>query len=162
MSKTVRRVVTGHDPDGRAIFQKVDDLPVTPSPAAPGLEGAVIWTTGAVPADNVDDAEGEHRSQGAGLKAGSVLWVTEFAPGFESPLHRTFSIDYGVVVSGLLELELEGGECVRLGPGDLIVQRGTNHLWRNPSPDQPCRIVMSMIEARPVQLNGRTLPDTLN
>ena len=122
----------------------------------------MVWTTGALPADNTGDVEGEGRSQGAGLKNGSVVWLTEFAPGFESPLHRTFSIDYGAVISGTLELELEGGDCVRLAAGDLIVQRGTNHLWRNPSTTEPCRIMMTMIEARPVEIDGRALPDTLN
>ena len=162
MSDTVRRVVTGHDPAGKAIFHKIDHLPIRSSPVAPGMSGAVIWTTGAVPADNVADTEGEQRPQGASLKGGSVLWVTEFAPGFESPPHRTFSIDYGVVIRGVLELELDDGKCVRLAPGDLIVQRGTSHLWRNPSADEPCRIVMSMIQARPVEIDGRKLPDTLN
>ena len=66
------------------------------------------------------------------------------------------------MISGVLELELESGESVRLAPGDLIVQRGTNHLWRNPSKDEPCRIVMAMVEAHPIQIDGRELPDTLN
>ena len=162
MAATVKRIVTSHDAAGKPVFYKTDELPILSSPAAPGMSGAMIWTTGAVPADNTGDLEGEHRSQGAGLKGGSVLWVTEFEPGFQSPLHRTFSIDYGVVISGALELELDGGECVRLAPGDLIVQRGTNHLWRNPSKQEPCRIVMSMIEAHPVEIDGRQLPDTLN
>ena len=160
MSETVKRVVTGHDAAGGAMFEKIDSLSISAVPGVPGMRAAAIWTTGSVPADNVADTQGERRSQGSSLKSGSVLWVTEFEPGFESPLHRTLSIDYGAVISGALELELEGGACVRLGPGDLIVQRGTSHLWRNPSADQTCRIVMSMIEARPVEVDGRALPTT--
>ena len=162
MTESVKRVVTSHDANGNPVFHKRDELPILPAPGVPGMKGAVIWTTGTVPADNVGDLEGERRPQGAGLKDGSALWVTEFGPGFESPPHRTFSIDYGVVISGELELELDGGECVRLGPGDLIVQRGTSHLWRNPSANQPCRIVMAMIQARPIEVDGRELPDTMN
>ena len=82
MSGSVKRVVTSHDGAGKPIFYKTDELPVLSSPAAPGWRGAVIWTTGAVPADNAGDLEGERRPHGAGLKAGSVLWVTVFDPGF--------------------------------------------------------------------------------
>lgn len=162
MAETVRRVVTGHQSDAQVVLLKTDDVPFQAVPGAPGMRVALVWTTGTVPADNVSDVEGEARSQGAGLKKGSALWVTEFDPGFESPMHRTFSIDYGVVLSGVLELGLDGGERVRLDAGDMIVQRGTSHLWRNPSSDEPCRFVMSMIEAYPVELNGHTLSDTLN
>lgn len=162
MVEAVRRVVTGHQSDAEVVLLKADDVPFQAVPGAPGMQVALVWTTGAVPANNVGDVEGEARSQGAGLKKGSALWVTEFEPDFESPMHRTFSIDYGVVLSGVLELGLDGGERVRLGAGDMIVQRGTSHLWRNPSTDEPCRFVMSMIEARPIELGGTILSDTLN
>lgn len=46
--------------------------------------------------------------------------------------------------------------------GDLIVQRGTSHRWRNPSKREPCRFDMSMIETHPVEIDGRVLLDTLN
>lgn len=46
-------------------------------------------------------------------------------------MHRTHSLDYGVVLEGEMELVLDSGETQRLGRGDTVVQRGTMHAWRN-------------------------------
>ncbi|HEY2052072.1 MAG TPA: cupin domain-containing protein [Caulobacteraceae bacterium] len=159
MTENIRRIVTTHDDRGAAIV--LSDTGV----AMKGLAGAdaksaVVWTTGSVPADNLFDDAGDTRDAGASLKDGSVLRVTEFGPGFVSPMHRTLSIDYAMVLSGVLEMELDSGAVVSLRPGDTVVQRGGAHLWRNPSPDTPCRILICMIEAQPVVVDGRTLKQT--
>jgi quercetin dioxygenase-like cupin family protein len=156
---TIRRVVTTHDPAGKAVLLSDDHIPL---PTFPGgkAKGAVVWTTGTVPADNIGDAQGDRRAAGMSLKGGSVLRVTEFGPGFVSPMHRTLSIDYAVVLSGMLELILDGGEAVTLRPGDAVIQRGTNHAWRNSSQDQPCRIMIAMIETHPVTVAGKRLRRT--
>lgn len=156
MTEKIRRVVTSHDDEGHAVLLSDQSIALPPLPGLTA-KGAVVWTTGSVPADNVADREGDARPAGATIERGSVFRVTEFGPGFESPMHRTRSIDYCAVVSGELELVLDGGAVVPLKPGDVVVQRGTNHVWRNPSPDRPCRIMVCMIEARPVVVDGRTL-----
>lgn len=159
MADTIRRVVTTHDKSGEATLLADDRLTL---PAFPGgkAKGAVVWTTGEVPADNFNDLLGDRRPAGMSLKGGSVLRVTEFGPGFVSPMHRTLSIDYAVVLSGELEIILDGGETVRLRPGDAVVQRGANHAWRNPRRDCPCRIMVVMIEAHPVAVAGNRLGAT--
>jgi quercetin dioxygenase-like cupin family protein len=81
-------------------------------------------------------------------------------PGGSSPMHRSHSIDYGIILSGQLELDLDGGETIALNPGDIVVQRGTNHLWRNPSPTEPCRIAFILIEAKPVVIDGTEIPES--
>lgn len=86
--------------------------------------------------------------------------VTQFGPGFATPMHRTLSIDYAMVLSGELELELDSGSVVRLRKGDVVVQRGSAHLWRNPSADTPCRIVICMIEAQPITAGTKMLKPT--
>jgi quercetin dioxygenase-like cupin family protein len=75
-------------------------------------------------------------------------------------MHRTQSIDYIAMQPGELELELDDGSVIRLRPGAIVVQRGTNHLWRNPSQDTPCRFIVSMIEAEPISIAGQTLERT--
>ncbi|HEX4182636.1 MAG TPA: cupin domain-containing protein [Caulobacteraceae bacterium] len=120
----------------------------------------MVWTTGSLPADNAADVKGDRRDVGASLKGGSVMRITEFGPGFVSPMHRTLSIDYAMVLSGELEMELDSGALVRLRPGDVVVQRGGAHLWRNPSLDRPCRIVICMIEAHPVTVGAKRLEQT--
>jgi quercetin dioxygenase-like cupin family protein len=154
----IRRVVTGHDPNGSAKFL-VDDRTVPSGVGRGDAKFALIWTTPTVPADNNDDTDGATRAAGLTLHGGSVIRVVDMAPGQASPMHRSNSIDYGIVLDGAIELELEGGATTKLGPGNIIVQRGTNHLWRNPSATEWCRIVFVLIEAAPVRIGGVDLPE---
>ena len=80
-------------------------------------------------------------------------------PGGVSPMHRTNSIDYGIVLSGEVELELDDGAKTLLGPGDVIVQRGTIHLWRNRTATDVCRTVFVLTEAAAYRNNGLTLAE---
>jgi quercetin dioxygenase-like cupin family protein len=73
-------------------------------------------------------------------------------------MHRTNSIDYGIVLKGEVELELEDGHKRTIREGGVIIQRGTNHLWRNTS-DAPCRIAFVLIEAAAYVHNGIPLEE---
>ena len=153
-----RRVVTGHRPDGRAGIWM--DSRIAPKGIPSGdAKFALVWTTPTVPADNNDTTDGAPREAGLTLHGGSVIRVVDLAPSQVSPMHRSNSIDYGIVLSGALELELDGGDVAKLGPGDIVVQRGTNHLWRNPSATEWCRIVFVLIEASPARVNGVDLEE---
>jgi quercetin dioxygenase-like cupin family protein len=77
-------------------------------------------------------------------------------PGQQSPMHRTNSIDYGIIMSGEIELELDDGVKKTVREGGIVVQRGTNHLWRNVT-DKPCRIAFILIEAPAYLHNGAPL-----
>ena len=155
---TVRRVVTGHDAAGRAVFRSDDAF--TPKPVLTGDAAmALVWTTATVPADNNDETDGRERDAGVTINNGSVIRIVDMLPGGQSPMHRTNSIDYGIVLSGKLELELEDGVKTLLGPGDIVVQRGTNHLWRNPSSTEICRIVFILIQAPPYLHDGVPLAE---
>jgi len=153
----VQRVVTGHDADGRAVFKSEDFTPtrLVPSGDASFL---LIWTTKTVPADNNDETDGRLRDAGLTLNEGSVIRVVDMLPGKESPMHRTNSIDYGIILSGEIELELEDGRKKTVREGGIIIQRGTNHLWRNTS-DKPCRIAFILIEAPAYIHNGEPLEE---
>lgn len=153
---SVRRIVTGHDPLGKSVV--VSERLLSPAFVASGDAAmALVWTTPAVPADNNDPQDGAERDAGTTLKGGSVIRVVDMMPGSTSPLHRTNSIDYGIIVSGRLELVLDDGQVTKLTPGDIVVQRGTLHAWRNPSPSEACRIVFVLIEASAAIVNGQPL-----
>jgi quercetin dioxygenase-like cupin family protein len=141
----IQRVVTGHDADGRAVFKSEDNSPtkLVPSGDAAFL---LIWTTETVPADNNDETDGRLRDAGLTLNQGSVIRIVDMLPGKQSPMHRTNSIDYGIVLSGEIELELDDGAKRTVREGGIIIQRGTNHLWRNTT-DKPTRIAFILIEA---------------
>ena len=76
-------------------------------------------------------------------------------------MHRTGTIDYIIIMSGQLELELGDGATKLVGPGDIVVQRGTIHAWRNPSATEVCRGVMVLIEAERYAHEGVPLENVL-
>ena len=154
----VRRVVTGHDREGRAVLRSDDRFETQLIPGGDAAF-ALLWTTESVPADNNDETDGRLRDAGLTLDRGSVIRVVDMMPGGVSPMHRTNSIDYGIILSGEVELELDAGATTRLGPGDIVVQRGTIHLWRNPSTSQACRIVFVLTEAAAYRHEGQELAE---
>lgn len=157
MAKSFRRIVTEHDREGRSVVKSIDVLTPTPIPSG-DADFQLVWTVPSVPVDLNAGTDGLSDA-GLTLKGGSVIRVVDMLPGKPSPMHRSFSIDYGIVLSGQLELELDGGEVVSLEPGDIVVQRGTNHLWRNPSADEVCRIAFILTEATPIVVNGQVLEE---
>jgi quercetin dioxygenase-like cupin family protein len=71
-------------------------------------------------------------------------------------MHRTESLDYGICLEGECDMELDGGETVTVRAGDVVVQRGTNHLWHNRG-TVPCRFAWILLDALPAEVGGRTL-----
>jgi quercetin dioxygenase-like cupin family protein len=153
----VQRVVTGHDAHGRAVFRSEDVSPATMIPSGDAAF-LTIWATETVPADLNDERDGRELPTGLTLERGSVIRITDMMPGKESPMHRTNSIDYGIVLEGEIELELEDGATKTIRQGGIIVQRGTNHLWRNTT-DKVCRIAFILIEAPAYLHEGRPLDE---
>ena len=153
----IQRVVTGHNAEGRACFVSEDVREPQPVPTG-DANFLLLWTTPTVPADNNDETDGRSRDVGTTLKGGSAFRIVDMLPGGESPFHRTNSIDYGIVLEGEIELELDDGARRTVRQGGIIVQRGTNHLWRNTT-DKPCRIAFILIEAPAYLHNGQPLPE---
>ena len=60
-------------------------------------------------------------------------------------MHRTRTVDYGIVLAGEVYLVLENAET-RLQPGDIVIQRGTNHAWDNRS-DAAARMAFILVDA---------------
>jgi hypothetical protein len=75
------------------------------------------------------------------VPGGTLVRMMDFAPGAESPMHRAMSLDYGTVIEGEFEVELDSGEKRTMRRGDVQVQRATAHRWRNLSPDKPGRFL---------------------
>lgn len=160
MSIPIRRIVTGHAEDGKAIFtidKEIETIVIPTGDAAM----ATIWTTANVPADCNDQTDGRIRDAGTTLKGGSVIRVVDMLPGASSPIHRSASIDYGIVMSGEIELELDDKIFKTVGIGGIIIQNGTIHKWRNPSSSEICRIIFVLTEAKPFEVNGIPLTDEM-
>ena len=155
MTIRVRRVVTGHDASGRAVV-KIDEVSKNIVSNRPGASAAVIWTTDTIPADNLGDADAGLKKVGTTLPGGTVFRVVEFSPGLSPRVHRTDSIDYAVIVSGEIDMELEKGNAIHLKAGDVLVQRGTVHNWINRG-KAPCVIAFALVDAKPATAGGKTL-----
>jgi quercetin dioxygenase-like cupin family protein len=154
MASRVRRVITGHDANGKAIVM-IDEIVTNIRSSRPGANAAAIWTTETLPANNDGQDDAAARKVGTTLPGGSVFRVVEFSPGVASRNHRTDSIDYAVVISGEIDMDLDG-TVVHLKAGDVMVQRGTIHNWIN-NGKEPCVIAFALIDAKPVTAGGKIL-----
>jgi hypothetical protein len=92
---------------------------------------------------------------GLSISTGTVCRIVDMPPGSTSPMHRTVSLDYGVVLEGEVELILDSGDKRLLRRGDVAVQRATNHAWKNVSPNQGwSRMPYVLTPCRPVEVEG--------
>lgn len=175
----IRRIVTGHDPDGKAVVAMQGEPPhIISFPSVPGTYFFEIWKTSGTPApvDNGPDPTLGPRRMGPAPN-GCAVRIVQIAPEKDvklpstleemeqhfretgSPeaatsrlnaphplMHRTETVDFGILIDGELTLILDDSE-VRLSPGDIVVQRGTNHAWSNRG-DKPCRIAFVLLNGK--------------
>src|SRR5215467_9218865 len=154
MALQIRRVVTGHDQNGRAIVS-IDEICTNVISRRPAHSSCVVWSTGEFPTDNNGDADGGARPLATVDPSGTVFRLVEYAPGVAPRNHRTESIDYAVVIAGEIDMELDG-TTVHLKAGDVLVQRGTIHNWVNRG-SAPCVIAFAQVAAKPVTAGGKVL-----
>jgi quercetin dioxygenase-like cupin family protein len=155
MALQIRRVVTGHDAQGRAIV-KIDETAKNVISSRPGAESCVIWSSTGFPVNNDGDIDPSGASIGTTIPNGTVFRIVSFGPGVAPRNHRTDSIDYAVVISGEIDMELDDGAVVKLRSGDVLVQRGTIHNWVNRG-TAPCVIAFVLVSAKSVSAGGKTL-----
>src|ERR1700687_2827731 len=155
MSLKIRRVVTGHDDQGRAKVL-IDEPVKNVISSRPGANSSVIWSSVGFPVDNDGDRDPSHEKIATTLDNGTVFRVVSFGPGVAARNHRTDSIDYAVVMSGEIDMELDLGS-VHLKAGDVLVQRGTIHNWVNKG-KAPCIIAFTLIASKSVSAGGKMLP----
>jgi len=155
MSLKIRRVVTGHSDNGRAKVE-VDEIATNVISNRPGASSCVVWSTKGFPVDNDGFADPTKASFKTTVDNGTVFRIVRYEPGVTPRNHRTDSIDYAVVISGAIEMELDDGVAVKLKAGDVLVQRGTIHNWVNRG-TEPCVVAFVLISAKPVSAGGQPL-----
>ncbi|KAI7110505.1 hypothetical protein KC352_g36257 [Hortaea werneckii] len=103
-----------------------------------------------------------NQAPGLVISSGTVLrTLPDMPPGALSPMHRTVSLDYGIVLEGEVELVLDSGETRPMKRGDIAIQRGTNHAWRNMSSEKWGRMLYVLQPSQPLQVAGRTFGEDL-
>ena len=168
----VRRVVTALDASGKAVVMIDERTPLT-APRPPNA-ASNIWVTGtSLPDFTATDDRGKTKIGLVPPKSGTVFRIVDFAPesqgghptdlnfmmknvGPEAPkkglpprhpmMHRTRSLDYAIIMSGEIDMLLDGSE-VHLKAGDVVVQQATNHAWVNRS-GKPCRVAFILMDSQ--------------
>jgi mannose-6-phosphate isomerase-like protein (cupin superfamily) len=149
-----RRIVTGHDADGVSVVVSDGPIPVTRELTEDGAAFHEVWATEGAPAvigaafddPTIGDITVPPPARGTRIR------INEFLPGhlddrgLQSPVHRTESIDYGIVLEGEITLVLDDSE-VTARAGDIVVQRGTDHAWANRS-DAVARVAFVLVDGQ--------------
>lgn len=142
---SVRRVVTGGSAGQAARVTADGAAPVIGMDGYPGVEIARLWSTEGGGELDGSGLEGDRPSADFYPPAGGTRFVRiTYPPGFGASdadpggsrfarllMHRTATVDYGIVLAGELTLVLEDGSETALRAGDVIVQNGVVHGWRN-------------------------------
>jgi mannose-6-phosphate isomerase-like protein (cupin superfamily) len=144
--------------------------------AVPGFDAAVVWATPASPRLPWDGSDPVHKDNVLPDAGGTTLWVVTFPPdsvmmaeGFDPEaagaeyaarlpglaerfeadhpgMHMTDTIDYDIVLDGDIVVEFDDGQTVAMTRGDILVQHGTRHAWRNPG-TKPATMIFVLIGA---------------
>lgn len=145
-----RRIVTGRDPAGKSCI--LFDGPGGFVTASSGVRVTLLWQSDRSPADNSGDTDAATAAYSFAFgRGGTKFLIVEFDPGdgLVGPgMHATDTLDYGVMLAGRITLITQTGE-VDLVPGDLIVDRGVPHAWRNHGPEI-AKMIFVNIDAVPV------------
>jgi mannose-6-phosphate isomerase-like protein (cupin superfamily) len=171
MAKSARRVVTGHDANGRSIIIS-DGMPPNVRDKGTLVDFIEIWNTASSPAPiSADEPEPTDGPLMVPPPAGgSKIRLNDFYPGHVRKLqpradgrhpmmHRTRSIDYGIVLEGEIYLILDDSETL-LRAGDIVVQRGTDHAWENRS-ERVARMAFILVGGEFTPQLRATLPQHL-
>jgi mannose-6-phosphate isomerase-like protein (cupin superfamily) len=169
--RPARRVVTGHTPEGKSVVLS-DGTPPNIRDRGTGVDFIEIWNTQSVPA--IVTAEEPEPTDGPLVTpppaGGTKIRFNDFFPGHidrlppradgrHKMMHRTRSVDFGIVLEGEIWMILDDSE-VLLTTGTVVVQRGTDHAWENRS-DEVCRMAFILVSGAFSEELRATLPENL-
>jgi len=136
----IRRLVTANNSEGKSFVKW--DSEVEATSGRPGASFYPMWATKKLPAELTEEDPNTWEI-GTSIGGGSVFRLGRFEPGVAERWHRTDSVDYAIVISGEMYMQLDKEE-VRLKAGDVVIQRGTIHNWVNRGPE-PCVMLFVLI-----------------
>ncbi|KAI0446149.1 hypothetical protein F4803DRAFT_559547 [Xylaria telfairii] len=160
--RQIQRHITGHNSDGKGVFLTTDSGHHHRALFDGRAVANILYSTQESPTElngDVDVQKAKDREPPLHYHNGSVVRMVDFAPGVESPLHRALSIDYGIVLEGVFELELDSGERRIMREGDVSINRACAHKWRNITGGGalPGRMIYILLDCNDVIVNGQKL-----
>lgn len=158
MATPVRRVVTGHDASN--VAKVLIDGPATNVRASrPGSSATMLWCTDSMPCDvgigeDIEDLGARELGTPPPVN-GTRFAIRDYAPGGPGRMHRTETLDYVIVLSGEIDMELDDSS-VHLKAGDVVIQRGTYHSWINRG-TEVARLAFVLVDAQPLGIGHPVL-----
>lgn len=167
--RPVSRFVTGHNKaTGASVFEALSVTESPPISSYPdGMQIALYYATSGFPVDLSIDRDikiYENITKNPPeivVPDGSAARVIDFPPCYNSPMHRSMSLNYNFVIEGEVEVILDSGEKRTLKPGDGLVQRAINHSWRNTSQTEWARITAVVLPIHDFQVAGQNVEANL-
>lgn len=159
--------LTGHNQtSGKAIVHSTRPVPFASFDDDKMSMGVVYTTQFPAKLDNEADIKTHDEllaSNKLGLVngGGTVCRMVDFDPGYQCLMHRTQSLDFGIVLDGTIEMILDSGETATLNKGDVAVQRATMHAWRNCSDKEPARMIFVLQDCQKPEVGGKSLGEDL-
>jgi len=149
------RYVTGLDPAGKSCIVDLGEVHESARWELGENKAHDFWVVPGLPAPTreTENPAADWRPINEAPQGGVIGRLITWAPGFEIPMHATPTLDFVVLITGELELILET-ERRLLAPGDVVVQRGTAHGWRNPG-TTACTLVVVMVDAANDQISAK-------
>lgn len=163
----IHRYITGHNNEGKAIFDSTFGEESKMKANDDGLAFALSYSTKGFPVDMGQDKDldvyGQYLKDAPGLviAGGTVLRHVDIPPQTACTMHRTVSLDYGCVLEGEVELLLDSGEKRIMQRGDVAIQRGTMHQWINHSEKLWARMLFVLQESKPLDIAGEKFGEHL-
>jgi quercetin dioxygenase-like cupin family protein len=159
--------ITGHNTSGKAIVQSSTVEKAKPYDGK-RVSHSLLYSTAEFPADLNEDKDIKHHEE---LKAsgklnivnpgGTIIRIVNFAPRHVSMMHRTQSLDYGIVLEGDMIMELDDGSKTLMRKGDVAVQRATMHAWMNGSDTEWARMMFVLQDCKAITVGGLRLKEDL-
>ncbi|KAH8689887.1 hypothetical protein BGW36DRAFT_329247 [Talaromyces proteolyticus] len=163
----VHRYITTHNRDGESVFLSSSQVPECAPFHSAGEDGelALLYSTDTFPVqcqNEVDVAVYDsclHMPPGISPENGTVFRVIDMQPLKETPMHRTVTVDYSVVLEGEVDLVLDSGQKRTLHRGDVTIQRGTAHSYRNRSNEDWCRLLFVFMPMQQLTISGKKMEE---
>ncbi len=143
----IRRIVTSHNPQGKAIVGSDELIESRPGVMDKTLQNAFLWCTDSMPADAFGEDPRTGKVELSPGPNGTIFRVLELPADNEAHMHKTETVDYVIVTEGECDMILDDGAEVHMTAGDVMIQRATWHGWVNRG-SKPCRIFFVLVDAR--------------
>ncbi|KAI1660856.1 hypothetical protein F4813DRAFT_400052 [Daldinia decipiens] len=156
------RFITGHNDKGDPVFLQTDHGDHRDIMLGGAAAQNIMYSSRGNPTELTGDADLEYAKNNRPslhIPSGCVVRMIDFAPGTESNLHRALTLGIGTVCEGEVELTLSDDRSMNrvLRPGDVCINRGAMHRWRNTSNEKPARMLFVMLDVKPIIVNGKAL-----